>query len=352
LFTIKPIFPVFESSPTTKYPMFILHRFPPFCKRYFKRVRKLIGSCHFSYFWRAVLSISSLSGKKSLSQFRKHSGAKRTRQAISHFLTKAQWDAPDILLDTALNTLRTLGWKSGDTLYLVIDDTQKAKRAKQMDAVSKIYLHAEKRYANRHTIVGAAFVYRNTVVPCAVRLWASRDYCDKSKNNNPHEQREFKTLTELAAECIHSVRLPSQGKAIVLFDKFYLCDTVVKACQTKGYHYIGAVKSNRNFYPDGRPNDKKKLSGYGQKVLAREGKFTTIKDSKKKHRLAEKAGEMKKLGRVKLALSRRAGEQSWIIVATDHLRWFLFFPVLIFLWLGCSLSVVLVVFPRSLKVRL
>jgi hypothetical protein len=57
-------------------------------------------------------------------------------------LSEAQWDAAEILLDSALTTLRRLGWQIGDSVYVVIDDTQKRKRGKKMDAVSKIFLHA------------------------------------------------------------------------------------------------------------------------------------------------------------------------------------------------------------------
>ena len=118
--------------------------------------------------------------------------------------------------------------------------TKKAKRAKKMDAVSKIFLHAEKRYATGHTIVGAAFVYRGVVVPCAVRLWASKESCNKMNKNINEESEKIQPLklTELAADCIKKIRLPSSGKVIVLFDKFYLCDTVVAACNEKKYDYI------------------------------------------------------------------------------------------------------------------
>ena len=78
----------------------------------------------------------------------------RTRQAISHFLTRAEWDAPELLRQAALDKLRELGWKAGETLYAIIDDTQKRKRGKRMDAVCRLFLHAEKVYAKGHTIVG------------------------------------------------------------------------------------------------------------------------------------------------------------------------------------------------------
>ncbi|MCL2120357.1 MAG: transposase [Planctomycetaceae bacterium] len=211
--------------------MFTIHRFPFFGKRFFKRIRKIVGCVTFSHLWRLVIGIASISGRKSLSKFTQLYGHHRTRQAISPFLTQAEWDAPELLLENSLTILRKLGWKSGDTVHLVLDDTQKAKRAKQRDAVSKIDLHAEKVYANGHTILGFAFVYRNVVIPCAVRLWASKEYCQRSqKKNNEHESVEFQKLTELAADGIESIRLPSEGKVIVMFDKFYLCDTVTKAC--------------------------------------------------------------------------------------------------------------------------
>ncbi len=35
-------------------------RFPPFGKRFFRRARKLIGSCHFAHFWRAVVALAAM----------------------------------------------------------------------------------------------------------------------------------------------------------------------------------------------------------------------------------------------------------------------------------------------------
>jgi hypothetical protein len=301
--------------------MVTIHRFPSFGKRFFKRIRKLIGRAHFSHLWRVVLAIASLTGRKSLSKMTKLFENRRTRQAIAHFLTAAEWDAPELLFENAIVVLKQLGWNTGETLYLALDDTQKQKRAKKMDAVSKSFLHAEKTYANGHTILGLAFVYRGVVVPCAVRLWASKDYCDKSKRkNNKHETVAFKKLTERAAEAIQSVNLPLREKMIVLFDKFYLCGAVVQACKNKGVTYVGAVKENRNFFPDGRPNDKRKVGKDAQNVLDRDGRWVSVSGSRKEHCVSERVGEMSKLGRIKLAFSRRRGERSRLIVATNNLR--------------------------------
>lgn len=293
---------------------------PPSCKRFFRHARKITGACHREHLWRVVILIASTHGHRSLSKLEKATGRRRSRQAISHFLSQAEWDAPELLREHALDALRQLGWRAGDTLYVILDDTQKRKRGKQMDAVSKLFLHAEKIYAPGHTIAGCVLVYRDVVIPYAVQLWASKEFCRKTaRPEYPDSPVKFRKLTEIAAEMVQSLAFPSPGKAIVLFDSYYLCPTVTNACTARGFHYVGVAKKNRNFFPDGRDRDKRKLSGYGAKVLARDGRAISVQG--KKHRLAERVGRLSKAGRVKLVFSRRPGETAWIALATDQLRW-------------------------------
>jgi len=292
-------------------------RFPPFGKRFFRRARKLIGTCHFSHFWRAVVSIAAMQGRRSLKKIDAACRNHHTRQSIGFFLTKAHWDAPQLLAETALDTLKSLGWKSGDPLDLVFDDTQKKKRGKQMDALSKIFLHAEKVYAQGHTILGCAIVYRGTVIPYAVRLWMPKSFCAQTQQKSHQgEPVEYRKLTEMAAEVIAAFPLP---KTTVLFDAYYLCPPIAAACEAKRYQYVGVAKKNRNFFPDGRDRDKRKLQTYGKNLLSRQGRWMSCRG--KKYRLAERVGRLSKLGRVKLVFSRRPKEKSWIAMATNATRW-------------------------------
>jgi SRSO17 transposase len=293
---------------------------PPSCKRFFRIARKITGACHRDHLWRVVILIASSHGHRSLSKIEKATGRRRSRQAISHFLSQAEWDAPELLREHALDTLRQLGWRTGDMLCLILDDTQKRKRAKQMDAVSKLFLHAEKIYAPGHTIAGCVLVYRGVVIPYAVQLWAPKEFCRKTaRPEYPDPPVKFRKLTEIEAEMVQSLVLPSPGKAVVLFDSYYLCPTVVRACEARGFHYIGVAKKNRNFFPDGRDRDKRKLSRYGANVLGRDGRTVSVQG--KKHRLAERVGRLSSAGRVKLVFSRRPGETAWVALATDQLRW-------------------------------
>jgi SRSO17 transposase len=294
-------------------------RFPFFGKRFFRQARKLCGSCQFEHLWRLVVCIAGMHGRHSLKRIQDVLGEHRTRQAISHFLTKAEWDAPALLRQTALDTLAQLGYRAGDTLYLVLDDTQKRKRGKLMDAVSKIFLHAEKVYANGHTILGCCLIYRGVVIPYAVRLWASKSSCAKGLEAEPGVSLEFRKLTQLAAEVIGAVELPEEGRAIVLFDAYYLCPLVTGACQQARFRYVGVARKNRNFAPDGRPRDRRKLSRYGANVLRRDGRTESVHG--KRHTLAERVGQLSKAGRVKLIFSRRPRETAWVVLVTNELRW-------------------------------
>lgn len=295
-------------------------RYPPFGKRFFRLARKLTGSCHFQHFWRVVLALAGIQGRRSLNRMQGLFKNRRTRQAIADFLKKAAWDAPEVLRRQAMDILAQLGCKAGDTVYLLLDDTQKRKRGKQMDALKKIFLHAEKVYATGHTMLGAALVFRGVVIPFQISLWAPKTFCQASqKEADPANRITFRKLTELAAEAVDALVLPAGVKGIVLFDSYYLCPAVTRACQRNNFRYVGVAKKNRKFYPDGRPWDKRRLGRYGANVLRREGRMTKVRG--KKHRLAERVGSLSKLGRVKLVFSRRPYESCWIALATDETRW-------------------------------
>jgi SRSO17 transposase len=292
-------------------------RFPPFGKRFFRQARKLLGSCHFAHFWRAVTAIAAMQGRRSLKKLEAACRNHHSRQSIGFFLTKAHWDAPQLLANTALDTLKKLGFQPGHTVGLIFDDTQKKKRAKQMAAVSKIFLHAEKVYAQGHTILGCAVIYRDVVIPFAVRLWVPKSFAQETQKKSYEGDRlEYHKLTELAAEIINGFPLT---KATVLFDAYYLCPVVTRACQDRHYQYVGVAKKNRNFFPDGRDRDKRKISKYGANVLKCEGRLSKCRG--KSYRLATRVGRLSKLGRVKIVFSRRPKEKSWICMATNATRW-------------------------------
>jgi|1186.fasta_scaffold28284_2 hypothetical protein len=303
-----------------KDPMPRIGKFPPFGKRFFRQARQLVGCCNFVHFWRAVCAIASLHGRRSIQRLRDLNGGYCTRQAIAYFLNQATWEAPEALRQTALATLTQLGYRPGDLIYLLLDDTQKRKRGKVMAAVSKLFLHAEKAFAKGHTILGCTLLYRGVLIPYAVRLWATQDFCASTQAEPQAEDRiGFCKLTALAAEVIQGTTLPAKARGIVLFDSYYLCPAVTAACQARRWPFVSVAKKNRNFAPDGRRRDKRKVGRYGKNVLDRCGLSCRV--GGKEHRLAERVGWLSKVGRVKLVFSRRPRERAWVALVTDATRW-------------------------------
>jgi hypothetical protein len=86
------------------------------------------------------------------------------------------------------------------------------------------------------------------------------------KEKSAELEVEFKKLTHLAAELIRSFSAPAGVHVVVLFDSFYLCPGVVKACREKGFHFVSALKSNRNLYKEGK---KLKAGAYGKTLIKR-----------------------------------------------------------------------------------
>jgi len=230
------------------------------------------------------------------------------------FLWRSHWDESQVLQAIALQQFRRI-YRKGETLYFILDDTQTLKRAKKMDAVGKLYHHAEKRYAKGHTILKACLYYRGVTIP-----WGSWLYV--KKQDAPKLGVPFATLTELAAQAIHSLPLPPDFPVTVLFDSYYLCANVARAVESKGWHYIGVAKSNRRLKVDGSAGGGHGLRAYASNVLRRSGKWMKITGLRKTHgyRVASRTGTMKKLGEVRVVFSRRRGDGGGIALVTNDLN--------------------------------
>lgn len=96
-------------------------------------------------------------------------------------------------------------------------------------------------------------MYRGIVVPCSVRLWLSQDSYVKLTGDS--EKAGYQKLTELAADCIRSLALPEQTPVVVLFDRFFLCKTVVDAW---GFSLHWSCEEEPSFLPGGQGKHKAK----------------------------------------------------------------------------------------------
>jgi hypothetical protein len=227
------------------------------------------------------------------------------------FLWRSAWNESEVLRAIALQQFSRL-YRKGEPIYLILDDTQTLKRAKKMEAVGKLYHHAEKRYASGHTILKACLYYRGVTIPWGSWLYVKREHAAGLDVS-------FATLTEAAARFVESLPFPPDFPVTVLFDSYYLCANVARAVENKGWHYIGVAKSNRRLTLEGRSH---RLSRYAGNIVRRRGKWMNITGLRRTHayRVAERIGTMKKLGKVKVVFSRRRSDPRVIALVTNDLQ--------------------------------
>jgi hypothetical protein len=290
--------------------MFTIGKIPRKLHRFFGSVRGVFSGPAFAHFWGLVLAITVGDGA-TIDRLAKLLRGSTHRTKHGEFLHKSDFNESWVVRAIALDSLHRLHRKDGGPCYFIIDETQTLKRAKKMAGVSKLFHHATGKYGTGHTMLKVCLYYRGVTIPWASWLWVSKDNAKK-------EGLDFAKLTELAALAIRNANLPSQFKVTVLFDAYYLCEVVAKACRQRGWHYIGVGKGNRNL-TIGRT--KHKLAKFGRNVLNNSGTWHRIRGLRRSglYRLAERVGLMKNLGQVKVVFSRRRGDNKMVALVTDDL---------------------------------
>jgi len=303
--------------------MITIGHMPRKCKRFFRPVAGHFAYGRYGHFWRLVLAltISHAGTLERLAELMRGPDATH-RTNHGEFLWRSDWNESWVLREIALDTLRRLdrmGVKD-PRLYFILDDTQTLKRAKKMQGVGKLYHHATGTYGRGHTILKACLHVHGVTIPWASALYVKKEHARELG-------LPFRKLTEMAAGIIREADLPAHRKVTVLFDAFYLCPTVVRACADKGWHYIGVGKSNRRFTPDRGDQVAKTLGNYGQNVLRRDGRARVIEGlaSSHRYRIAQRRGHLRGLGEVNVIFSRRVsggggGERKTVALVTNDLR--------------------------------
>ncbi len=288
--------------------MITIGTIPKKLQRFFKPVSEHFGKPARHHFWGLVIAITVSHGAtiERLSQALRGS-THRTNHG--EFLWRSVWDESIVMQQIAIDLLRSLLNRKDKDLFFIIDETQTLKRARKMAAVGKLFHHATGKYGTGHTMLKVCLHYRGVTIPWACWIYVKREDAEQL-------ELPFRKLTELAAETIRTATLPRQLRVTILFDAYYLCPTVVNACQQRGWHYIGVGKSNRWFTVG---SAKHKLGKYGGNVLRRCGRWYSVRGLRrtKSYRIAERVGFIKGLGTVKVVFSRRRGQRDNVALITD-----------------------------------
>ena len=114
-----------------------------------------------------------------------------------------------------------------------------------------------------HQFVTAVLRIKGHIIPWGIRLYVKKEDCRLLGC-------DFRKTTQLTADLIEEFQPPEGVKVIVLFDSYYLCPTVVKACRKRQFHFVSTLKSNRNLFRNGR---KLKTGIYSKNLFRRQPRY-------------------------------------------------------------------------------
>lgn len=291
--------------------MFRIIRVPPSLDNFFHPLKGHFHWNHFGYFRLLVLAIACMWGRRNVTNLYRYLDTAPHRTRFNNFFLVERWDPAAVLRQQAQTLLRSLHPRQGETIYLILDDSKKAKRGRTMDAVAKMKDPTTDTYIRGHQYVCAILVYRDHVIPFGIRLYVKQAHC-------PALGLSFRKTTELAAQLIRECKAPTGVKVVVLFDAYYLCPTVVKACREQRFHFASTLKSNRSLFKQGW---KLKAGRYGRN-LCRRRRADTLTLSKpwgQVHYRFVDAGwlEVSTLGPLHVVFSRKGTAKTVLGLVTD-----------------------------------
>jgi SRSO17 transposase len=238
-----------------------------------------------------------------------------SRGKRNDFLIQSPWDEEQALKHQAMHQLGKL-YRPNEPLFLIIDDSKKAKRGKHVEAVLEVFDLSAKQFITGHPFVTATLYYRGITIPFAIRLYLNRKGAKALK-------KSFKKLTTLAVEIIEDLQLPEDFKAEIytLVDSYYFNQPVLKAAKAKNFFVIGATKKNRNLLIRGR---KSKLGVYMHNLFKRETQKTatvqTQKGKRRYHYVSNTYTVSKIPDPVKIVFSKRGNQKKILGIACTDLR--------------------------------
>jgi hypothetical protein len=248
--------------------MFRIVRVPASLDKFFLTLRPRFHWDHFDYFRLLVLVMAFAWGRRHVTNLYRYLEAQHHRTRFNHFCLVQRWDPEAALRQKARELLRALPPQPGETLYLIIDDSKKAKRGKSMDAVAKMKDPPIDAYIRGHQYVCGIVVFRDYVLPYGIQLYVKQVHFAAL-------ECPCRKTTELAAQLIRAFTPPAGVKVVVQFDAYYLCRTVVQACREQRFHLASTLKRNRTLCKQGW---KLKAGRYGRNLFRRRRTETLVID--------------------------------------------------------------------------
>jgi len=297
------------------YLMTKLIRFPKTLEEFFKPIESCFNKCAFVHFksfcilMAASCEHNTVNKIVSLITF----GAHRTN--CNEFLLSDSWKEETVLKTLANRRLKRFYEKVSkkkNVAFAILDDSKKKKVGKKtVEGAGKIFDPAFKKYVHGHQILTLTIYYQGQTTPYGIKLYLKKSVAKKL--NQP-----FKKLSELAVELINEISLPFDVPVYVLTDSFYVNKTVIAASRARGFHFIGALKTNRTFLVKGQ---KTNVKSYVKNAFRRKQKSEMSIQTKNgiaTYGFFSMIAHISKIGKSQITFSRKNSRKKVLaLVCTD-----------------------------------
>ncbi|WP_239717383.1 transposase [Paenibacillus sp. 19GGS1-52] len=194
--------------------------------------------------------------------------------------------------------MRTERSKIGDhrsITFLIIDDTccKKDASTKHMEALDYHFAHDENKSMWSHCLVTAHVVTEGLSLAWDFQPYLREAYCQAHRLT-------FKSKNDLAIELLDSYPASENEQVYVLTDSWYTSKKFMDACNTKGFHLIAAVKTNRKIAPAGIRISMSKFAS--EHVRSTDLRSVTV-EKQGRYRVYEYEGPVADMENVKVLLS-------------------------------------------------
>jgi SRSO17 transposase len=264
-------------------------------------LRLQMSEPQFNHLLHIVHGIILCEGRKNISQIRRSSGDYRHLSCITRFMKNSTWNANRIQrrrMQFLMEKIRRERAKRNDhrpITFFIIDDTscKKDNSTKHIEGLDFHYSHNDGKGVWSHCIVTAHIVSAGYSFAWDFRPYFREEYCTTHKLT-------FRSKNDLAVELIQAYE-PSENELVyTLMDSWYTSQKLVDACNAKGFHIIGAVKTNRTICPAGI---RTQIGEFAANYIRKSDLRSVTVEGKGTYRMYEYEGPLADIENVKVLLS-------------------------------------------------
>ena len=165
------------------------------------------------------------------------------RTSISRFLSDKRWNPEPIrstIKQRSFDHIQRLSKETGAPMFVIMDDTVNVKTKPSSQAERPIEMAGF-----HHSHLLGKQVWGHQVMATMVSCGGTTLNYDIHRYDKTEQ-----TKMDYAKELISELPIPETA-AYFMTDSWYTNGKIIDACATRGYHFIGAMKTNRIMYPQG-----------------------------------------------------------------------------------------------------